>query len=215
MSHIDKAAIRRRVEQRCIQCLCHFTPVDNLDSILTHGLLPRTKHKTVLGGKATALCYPDRERRDELLDATSLSISFPNATLFYAKRREGYFRWWCVLRISPSIVWERDCFFLPANAASQFGKSLGARSLDKPEAFDRMFSEDHGPYAFGEDYEVLVFDDIPVNAIRAIEFDTSSYDHWLAHRGVRPHPDVLCHVRRQYFEPSPVHRNGMLRDHIR
>ena len=78
----QKEAIRARVEARKICHLVHFTPVENVESIRDKGLLSRS----VLDINDLEYIYTDEQRLDGGLNWISLSVSFPNYKMFYAKR---------------------------------------------------------------------------------------------------------------------------------
>ena len=71
--------IKRFIEERNIESLFHFTPVDNLENILKYGLLSINN----LNRLGIDYYYNDENRYDDRLDAISTSIEFPNYKMFY------------------------------------------------------------------------------------------------------------------------------------
>lgn len=74
--------IQEIVQQRNITKLFHFTHSDNLASIIESGLLSRSD----LDAEGDDYSFNDSERIDGHLDAICLSVSFPNAKMFYKCR---------------------------------------------------------------------------------------------------------------------------------
>jgi hypothetical protein len=62
------------IKERGISSILHVTRMENLESILTHGLMPRS----MLDDKHIDAVFNDDVRHDVHLDHVSCSISFPN-----------------------------------------------------------------------------------------------------------------------------------------
>ncbi|UEM08080.1 DUF4433 domain-containing protein (plasmid) [Skermanella rosea] len=125
----------------------HFTRVDNLESIVQHGLLPRSS----LLEREDVTAVPSSESRlDEENEAVSVSINSINHCMFQAKDGKCGHPYWVVLLLDPCILWKRRCRFYRRNAAMKdvehhFG--TGAWSLN------RMFSDQYPPVGFrGKSY---------------------------------------------------------------
>ena len=71
------------LQNRGVKHLYHFTNIDNLSSILRHGILSVNK----LRSNGIKYFYNDPNRYDGNPDAISISISFPNSKLFYKFRK--------------------------------------------------------------------------------------------------------------------------------
>ena len=186
--------IKRIVRDRKIDLLCHFTRLENLTGILRNGLLSR---KT-LRDRHMRFCVVDHERLDGCPDGVCLSVSFPNYMLFYSKR-VSYFReeqvnhsQWVVLLLDARILWELECEFCQANAASNVERSISRWERRKPESLEKMFTDFDDikrsrlnlPCSFptNPQAEVLVFGQIPAVYIRQVhlrDYPTFSncYDH--------------------------------------
>lgn len=74
--------IERIVTERNIRWLVHFTRIENLESILENGLLPRNNFE----GLDVQPLTNDAFRLDGFLEATSLSIESPNYRMFWKCR---------------------------------------------------------------------------------------------------------------------------------
>lgn len=132
-SNQDK--IRRLVEDRDIPSLLHFTQAVNLEGILRHGLLPRTKLSS-LGYTAYASA---EDRLDDTPEAISISISDFNRALFASKRAKSRHDDWLVLGLSPEVLWTHSCRFCWRSAATKEIKNhRGWRG--GPWAFEEMFA---------------------------------------------------------------------------
>ncbi|WP_281549172.1 DarT ssDNA thymidine ADP-ribosyltransferase family protein [Kluyvera cryocrescens] len=159
--------IQEVIQQRDITRLFHFTHSDNLSSILENGLLSRLE----LDDEDNEYDYEfnDENRIEGHLDATCLSISFPNALMFwkYRKLKPGN---WVILEIDPSILWTKDCAFYPTNAASNNVRFKDLELMKGGEAFSALFSDEvfgtqrdvglPAKYTTDVQAEVLVFDKI-------------------------------------------------------
>lgn len=129
--------IQRIVQEREIPFLVHFTQVENLTSIMQHGLLSRVHASN--SGKVTEMYVSDGIRLDGRLDAISLSIAFPNDSMFFCKRRDFSPEKWVVLLLDASILWEKDSAFYRANAASNQMRYCNDYFLKRAEALEGMF----------------------------------------------------------------------------
>jgi hypothetical protein len=118
------------LEARKVRGLIHFTPMQNLTSILRFGLIPRSQLETLQQTGKTSFTYTDCRRHDGK-DSTCLSICFPNAEMFYRKRCENAGWSWVVLVVEPQdIVCHPATRFSEDNAARSGTEQLaGARGL--------------------------------------------------------------------------------------
>ncbi len=122
--------------------LIHFTHVENLPSILEHGLLPPDEQKT---------CFITSIHGDScnhFLNAISLSVSFPNFQMFCAKHQKMTSNW-VVISLSPDILFENRSavLFCYENAAKFINKiPEDPEQFIGPNAFNRMFIENLPTY---------------------------------------------------------------------
>lgn len=102
-------------KERGVEYFVHFTPEENIPSILQHGIIPR---EDLSAHRIDAVC-PDLSRSDNHLDYSSFSVSFPNYRVMYSKRHDMKF---VILCIDPRIILDfpiSDISYLPTNAANQ------------------------------------------------------------------------------------------------
>ena len=86
----------------------------------------------------------DQERLDGRLNGTSVSIAFPNGSMFYRLRNENPDTDWVILALSPSILWSKDVLFCRHNAADNRVSKVPSDVLRAPETFGAMFEEIEG-----------------------------------------------------------------------
>lgn len=129
--------IKKFVESRGIESLVHFTRVENVPSILVHGLLGR---KTLISRGLNAE-FNDQHRYDNVDDAVCVSISFPNYKMFYTLKRDNPGTDWAVVRLDPKILWELPCAYCFTNAASTEITSLAIEERKKLSALVSMFED--------------------------------------------------------------------------
>lgn len=136
-STLRRTHIQAEAAERGIRHLVHFTRVANLPSIMSNGLLSvQAAHL-----RGLAPLSNDRLRLDGRNDAVSLSISFPNAAMFYKYRQLHPQDRWVVLLLSPEILWTQDCAYCLHNAADRRIRSRPWSALTTDEAFQSMFAE--------------------------------------------------------------------------
>jgi hypothetical protein len=127
--------IRAQIDSRKIPYLVHFTPINNVKSILDNGL----RSRNALAGHEYK--YTDEYRSDGWLDWISLSVSFPNYKMFYSKRKSKKdIDGWAILLIKTDVLWELDCKFIPINASSFDIRRFPDDKWSSAEAFKDMFN---------------------------------------------------------------------------
>ena len=166
---------------RGVTKLIHFTKEKNLESIINNGIYVRDQFDR-------CNIHPlmnDQIRLDGYLDATSLSISFPNSKMFYKYRSMNLEDSWVVLIISASLLWEKDCAFCKHNAADARIRSKSKFDLMTPKSLSEMFDEMPGLESRAsqalKDFdptdvqaEVLVFGFIHPSKITGVVFSSPS-----------------------------------------
>ncbi|EKM3679511.1 TPA: DUF4433 domain-containing protein [Vibrio parahaemolyticus] len=201
--------IQQILERRGIRVLLHFTRLENLPSILEHGL----KTKDELDGSAKC---NDELRLDNHTDTISVSIQHPNDSMFF-KYREKLRKKdpkadWCVLGIPARILLEQDALFCKRNAASASISCLGEEELRSPASLEAMFDEIEG-YTSRADQclndndptdvqaEVLIKGNIPPENIKAIVFTSrqAKKDHQsiIGDRMTRIHGEKVTYLSRR------------------
>lgn len=127
-------------QSRDIEYLLHFTRLDNLQSIMEHGLIPRSQ----LEAEDIEATFNDDDRIDDCPNATCLSITFPNYKMFWACRQSFKDVKWIVLAIKPIVLWEKDCAFCHENAASNAVTCIPLSARKGIDAFNRLYEEIDG-----------------------------------------------------------------------
>lgn len=177
-SSSDAAAIRQIAVERQVPHLVHFTSLSNLESILRHGLQPL--EEATKNGISPVV--NDILRLDGRKHATSTSVAFPNASMFWKYRQESPGSKWAILLISPSVLWTHQCYFCKRNAADSRISRLTAEELMTPASFAAMFDELEAgtpretqklnPFdPTDPQAEVMVLGVIPPETITAVVFD--------------------------------------------
>ena len=202
--------IYRQARRRGIGQLVHFTPAQNVPSILKRGL----ESVDDQAGRAGAGHRVDPERRDGQTDAVSVSIETVNRMLLERQRR----RWpehrpWVIVLMDPRVLWTMPCAFCPTNAASSSVVPRDGtghlKALSSPTDFRRMFDKraNRGPGSrfdlldampSDEQAEVLVYGRIKPRDIIGLAVPTAVAARALQRR----HPSVPVLV------DEPMHFRG-------
>ena len=135
--------IKQQVENRGIEWLVHFTHIQNVDSILERGIMPRreTEQLDRTLDKEWDFIFPDSSRADGK-NASCLSIMFPNNKMLWHKRKQYPDPDWVFLLLTPDVLWECDCAFYPTNAASNGLRHQSVESFKNAAAFEAMFASE-------------------------------------------------------------------------
>lgn len=129
--------IEKILKDRNIENVLHFTRAKNLESILKHGLLPRDLLKV----KNIDASINDLERKDNLLNATSVSIEFPNYKMLLKLRQENPSEEWAIIFISRQVLLDKKCVFCYENAASDEMLNIPLEKKISIEMFNKMFED--------------------------------------------------------------------------
>lgn len=127
--------IQEFVTERGITHLMHFTRASNLDSILTRGLLPRN---TLIFEGFDGL---NDQYRIDGTNAVCLSIGFPNYKMFYGIQKDHADETWVILVLHPQALWDLDCAFCIANAASNGVTSIPLEQRRGLASFQAMYAD--------------------------------------------------------------------------
>lgn len=104
------ATIREFVDTRGIKALFHFTRAENLASILQQGLVTRD----VVGDGGVC----NDPYRIDGTNAVCVSIGFPNYKMLWGLRQDNPDTEWVIVVLHARALWEMQCAFCQANAAS-------------------------------------------------------------------------------------------------
>lgn len=183
----DYIEFQSEIITRGIEYLIHFTPTINLYSILEQGkLMSRSVLENLDIEQFDILDYvqfTDNVRYDDK-SFINLSISGPNTFLFSKfqdRTKDDITINWCVLKIEPKHIYEKETKFAVTNAASNAANSIGITS--DIEKFKMLFADNINiPFGIRNrikpkfptnvQAEVLVKDEIPVESIIKVCFDS-------------------------------------------
>ena len=161
-----------------INSLFHFTTINNLESILTHGLLPLDLIKE----RGIKCSLHDSKRFDFLSETISTSLQFPCYKSLNRVKEENPDEKWVILQLKSSILWDYDCFFYP-NAAHSYSNDY--MSFNSLSALKYLFADDQirqrktlnipPNYPTNPCSEVLIKNKISLNYIGRVWFDITEY----------------------------------------
>lgn len=183
---IDRSKIKEYIESRGVTSLLHFTNVKNIPSIMSNGLLGMKE----IRNKNISVLNNDLYRYDAIDNSICTSISFVNYKMFYKLRCDNPNEDWAVIKISPSVLWEKPCVFCSDNAASAGISSIPpVIRMDLPY-LESMFCDEFGfikrsdlniPdfYTTNPQAEVMVLNGIEVDYIESINIDVASKVNYL------------------------------------
>lgn len=181
------------LNNRSIRYLVHFTPLDNINSILEKGLYSRSFIEESESGTFEGNLITDNLRLDNMKEGICLSITFPNDKMFYLKRRDAKKEIkWGVVMIDANVMANLSCRFFPTNAALKDFRSFNDSYFEGTAALNRMFCSEletskqkiiREPYLLDKDTtcvqaEVMVFQHIPVEYIRGCVFDSDQLQEY-------------------------------------
>jgi hypothetical protein len=207
----EKQCRARSIQSFCTECgikkLFHFTRLNNLKSIMSYGLLGRSSLDRLYSTDRPI--FNDAHRLDGYPEAICLSISFPNYRMFY-KLNNNNQKEWVILVLEPSILWEFDCAFFEANAASNSIKNIALPRRKEYSSLVQMFMDYpphkrqdlniHNNYTTNPQAEVLVLEPIAIKYISEIHFyDGVVMKSWLDENG-RSYSQRFI-VNRGYYSP--------------
>lgn len=162
------------IENHRIPFLVHFTRIENLPSILEQGIVARAQ-------LSPGFVSNDNARLDEFLEASCLTVGYPNWSMFYKYQCQDARFNWAVLTVSPEVLTALPCLFHASNAASAQFKDKNDESLesrmglhgletmfyDEPQGL-RSSRELPSYWTTDPQAEVLVFETIPVGFIKSV-----------------------------------------------
>lgn len=152
--------IRKHVEKLGITSLYHFTRIENIPSIMEHGVLSLEE----IGKRKISAVTNDERRFDGRVEGISVSVSFPNYKMFAKYRYDLPEVKWTVLEIDPRVLWEKDCAFFKHNAADGRVNDIPLHFLKGLAAFRRIFSGEQVHLASESGDIRAIFDPVDVQA---------------------------------------------------
>lgn len=192
-------------KERGVKYLIHFTPVDNVESIMREGILPREMQET-------PGIYTDDIRLDNQLDASDFSISFPNYLMFYRKWKIEKKYKFAVLLIDIDILRYIDpekMIFYSHNAAAAEMQQKSNEDKHGLEALKELFKDNEDEvrvkyflprnYTTNPQAEIQIRDRIPPEAIKTIHVNESEAFISLYEKGISGKTTIV--VSDTYFSP--------------
>lgn len=145
-----------------VKFLCHFTSIENLNTIIKNGLLS----KRIMLNNSMSFKSTDKDRFDSQIDLISLSCNTPNVEMLNLKYLKNDINP-VVILIDKDVIFSNKfrCYFCKKNAAtSVIIKSLkcNRNSLSTDNAFHEFISSDD------TQKEILVENKIPKEYIKEI-----------------------------------------------
>ena len=130
-----QSEIRTEAQARSISHLFHFTPFENLTSILNIGMVSQK----ALAEDVTDGIITDPKQWDNYPDHICFSVHGINDEMFRLKKRNHPN--WAVIAVDISVIWEQSCRFCWRNAASnEIRQTHGF--IGGPWAFSKMFDDE-------------------------------------------------------------------------
>ena len=162
------------IEVHEIRHLVHFTRIENLTSIMEHGIVSRAE-------LPPGFVSNDSSRFDEFLEASCLTVGYPNWSMFYKYRCQYADSNWAVLTVSPDALTTLPCLFHASNAASGQFRDKSAHALETRMGLcglQAMFYDEPPGIRNGRSLdscwttdpqaEILIFETIPVDSITSV-----------------------------------------------
>lgn len=202
--------IEQYVKERGIAALIHFTRIDNLPSIMQHGL----RVPSACANEKLKVTVNDVYRYDGA-DAVCTTITVPNYRMFYPLRTNAPAGTnWVVLAINPAILWETDCAFCVTNAASASVTAIPLANRKGVGALKQMFEDYPGKarselnipdnFTTNPQAEVLLLEGAPLKYIFGLVFNTANLatEYKAKYEGKPPsHTHIKTYHLPNYFQP--------------
>lgn len=172
---VEASQIRAFIAERGIDCLCHFTTIENLQGICREGGLLSIRQ---LRSRNSHYDQIDEGRWDGKRNHICCSINSYNSMYLYHARNKS--QCWVLLAIKPDYLWKQGTLFCPINAASERGAYIrsgfvGLQSMYEPVVIDikgRQYDRQEIGLADFEptciQAEVLVYESISLDDILLI-----------------------------------------------
>ena len=174
----DATEFEEVIEKLHIRRLFHFTPLDNLASIIKTGHILSRKY---LEDNGLAAVTNDPYRWDGELNHINTSLTLPNLYLYNCFQGRYRGRQSVLLELDPALIYKQGSLFTFTNAGSAVGKTPENKGLtldhfkrifeinvDEPQdLFNRIVFS----FTIDTQAEVMVEEYIPLNMVKAIHTD--------------------------------------------
>lgn len=176
--------IKEIIRERKITELYHFTRIENLESIMEHGICSLVEMQK----NGIEYTKNDYNRYDRRLDCSCVTISYPNTDLLKSyKRKDGGH--WVMIVLDPSTLYENRCYFAEHNAATRtiaseistrtdaasfenmFHREVNVRLVERTESFCRFGLRGYPNLTTSPQAEVLVKGKISTDMIKQVIFE--------------------------------------------
>lgn len=202
--------IKSIIDERGITELYHFTRIENLESIVEHGILPVSEMKK----EGLHFLDNDKYRNDHRIDCNCISISYPNLDLLKSYKRK-YGGHWVMIELDPRVLYETPCYFAEHNAATRviasnlwmrtgadalenmFQRRLEIQLADRVEPFSRFEVKDFPNFPTSPQAEVLVKGRISIDLVKNITFENMNDAD--KYRGVLDEKNIKSCVNNEVF----------------
>lgn len=172
------AVMQRRLKERAITRVVHFTRVTSLVGIINDGQIESTRSLLDRGVEGVV---NDAWRFDDHLDCVCCSIRFPNVYLLDRYRAKDSAQHWVVLLLVPGLLFFPTTRYSPVNAATSGGAFVKGGIEGFESMFEKRVSERvrRGPHHLQNcptdiQAEVLVASPIPMWAITGIAVESDA-----------------------------------------
>lgn len=132
----ENRKLKEIINSRKIESLIHFTRTENLDSILSIGILPRLMLET----RNIPFIYNDSLRADYMNSCTCVSIEFPNTWVLNNKMDMAPNSDWVLIVLKAELLYEQRNYYAKHNAAT-YSVQKNLRARYKPADLEALFAD--------------------------------------------------------------------------
>jgi hypothetical protein len=116
----ESVQIRSHVLLKVIGPIIHYTPIENIPSIIENGIVSVSESKV----KDLKVVKNDSQRLDNLLNWISTSIMHPNYAYMHSIKARDPYKQFAIVELDPKLLWTHDWIAFPTNAAAKESQSL-------------------------------------------------------------------------------------------
>jgi hypothetical protein len=116
----ESVQIRSHVLLKVIGPIIHYTPIENIPSIIENGIVSVSESKV----KDLKIVKNDSQRLDNLLNWISTSIMHPNYAYMHSIKARDPHKQFAIVELDPKLLWTHDWIAFPTNAAAKESQSL-------------------------------------------------------------------------------------------
>ena len=116
----ESVQIRSHVLLKVIGPIIHYTPIENIPSIIENGIVSVNESNV----KNLNVVKNDNQRLDNLLNWISTSIMRPNYAYMHSIKARDPQKQFAIIELDPKLLWMHDWIAFPTNAAAKESQSL-------------------------------------------------------------------------------------------